>query len=269
MNEKINILRIIRLLDRKILLMILVGVLFTSGVQILFVAPSKSALNVAKLENETLIADTTDLEKRVDAVVSGGMDSIDGIANGIKGFEKALAESVDDLAFTESVYLLAGNSVALESVTKIETGNTGNEGVQYVEYSLRGSAPYGVLKSWLKEIVFSGNNIVTVKKIRVAPNSKSKQNSNDDLAAQTGLEDSATVTFDAIMLVWFDSTEPLLDKATDSEATDAAIDTPVVDGVTQTGEATNPEVNTLNPEAKPTENQNPGNQPNANTGTGQ
>lgn len=220
MKQNIDLGRLFRALDRRVLVMILIGIVAIVGVRAFFVSPSQNNLVKAKLERTETLKATQDLEKRVDDILSSGTGNIEQIIAELTSWERSLNRSVDDLMFTEAMYTSAQGYVTLDSVTKTESAAEKKEGVQYVEYMITGTGSYDNISKWTERVRFFPGAVVTVKSVDLSVNAKLNPNAvtpgNRDTVPLISVNEPGTrVDFSVTLLAWFDASQRVL--ATDED----------------------------------------------------
>jgi hypothetical protein len=245
MNNDLNIGRILRAVDRRIVALILIGLVATFALQTFMINPSEKRITVeaqgsAKLEEETIA-----LEGRVQEILSNGTQSIDDVTARVSALERVIPTAIDDLALTAELFQLAAADITIETISESElTPPAPKTGLSYMLYEVTGSGSIGSLGQFLEVISLTGTHIITVDELKV---SAAAQRNGDSQRQQQntagGVNSSPSVDFELRLRVWFDPTERLLNKprtpATDDDATDNTESPAAGDGATNpTGDGT-------------------------------
>lgn len=215
MNKDLNLNRILRSVDRKILVLIIIGVVATFSLQNFLINPTEIRIKAATTESATLEKETQDLEARVQEILSAGTQSIDDVTARVMALEKAVPTVVDDLALTAELFQLAGTDVVIDTVQESEVVPPASKtGLSYVLYDLTGSGSLGGIGQYLQVIALTGNHIITVDQLDVTVSKSRTNNRNPQGAVQApdSVASAPVVTFTARLRVWYDAKDRLLDK---------------------------------------------------------
>jgi len=240
--KNIDIGKLLRIIDRRILILIIVGLVGIVGVQRFFVSATSNSLVAANAERAELSETTESLESRVEEILSDGTSSIDAMVTRISSMETTLPTEVDDLEFSAEIYRLADTGILVENIAIADTPEQKPGGLQYVLYQVSGKSPFGALSGFVNKLGVTGKYLATVSDISISQDTRSSTTANSDARALNA-GDSNT-KFIITLMVWFDSSNRLIIGAeTDEEAADAAAGTAegqAQDGANGTQQQTTP-----------------------------
>ena len=206
--KNIDLGKLLRIIDRRILIMIVVGIVAIIGVQRFFVSSTSTSLASATAERIELVETTESLETRVDEILSGGTISIDAIVTRIGSMETTLPTVIDDLEFSAEIYRIAEQNVVIENIAIADTPEQKPGGVRYILYQVSGKSPYGSLSSFVSNLGVTGAYVTTVSDVSISQDTKSSSTANTETKAIT-LGESNT-KFILTLMVWYDDTERLI-----------------------------------------------------------
>jgi len=219
--NNIDIGKLLRIIDRRILIMIIVGIVGIVGVQRFFVASTSSSLVSATAERVELQNTTESLETRVDEILSDGTISIDAIVTRIGSMETTLPTEIDDLEFSAEIYRLAEQGVLIENIAIADTPEQKPGGVRYVLYQVSGKSPFGSLSQFVSRLGVTGTYVTTVTDISISQDTRSSSVANTETRPLASGDNNTK--FIVTLMVWFDDTERLIIGAeTDADTSDAA-----------------------------------------------
>jgi hypothetical protein len=211
MNQDLNLSRLLRAVDRRILVLIVVGLLGTFLLQNMLINPAEERIRTTSAESAQLQEETTALETRVQEILSGGTQTIDDVTSRVLLLERTVPVKVDDLVLTAELFQLAGDAVILDTVQESEeTPPAATTGLSYVVYDLTGSGSLGSLGQYLQEIALTGTHIITVDQLKVTVgNDRSNRN---EQGPRNSVDTTPTINFEARLRVWYDTKDRLLNK---------------------------------------------------------
>ena len=219
--NNIDIGKLLRIIDRRILIMIIVGIVGIVGVQRFFVASTSSSLVSATAERVELQNTTESLETRVDEILSDGTISIDAIVTRIGSMETTLPTEIDDLEFSAEIYRLAEQGVLIENIAIADTPEQKPGGVRYVLYQVSGKSPFGSLSQFVNRLGVTGTYVTTVTDISISQDTRSSSVANTETRPLASGDNNTK--FIVTLMVWFDDTERLIiGVETDADTSDAA-----------------------------------------------
>ncbi len=263
MKNDLNLSRLFRSVDRRIIILILVGVISTLLLQRLIINPTESRITAVTSESADLSESTIALEERVQEIISGGTASIDDVISRVILLETSIPSKVDDLVLTAELFQLGTVGITLDSISESKASPPASKtGLSYMLYDVSGTGTLGSIKTFLEETALTGTHIITVDQLKVNLATKAKSN-------QVGMTANATplVDFEARLRVWYDSNERLFKnkyepaQGKQGELTSGGgVQQPAQPGATQP-KATQPGINQP---AQPGPNQPGANQPGAN-----
>lgn len=218
--KNVDIGKLLRIIDRRILILIIVGLVGIVGVQRFFVSATSSSLVAANAERTELSESTDSLETRVEEILSNGTSSIDAMVTRISSMESTLPTEVDDLEFSAEIYRIANDGILVENIAIADTPEQKPGGLQYVLYQVSGKSPFGVLTAFVNKLGVTGKYLATVSDISITPDTRSSTSANTE-ARPLNAGDSDT-KFVITLMVWFDTSDKLIiGTETDEEAVDA------------------------------------------------
>jgi Tfp pilus assembly protein PilO len=224
-KQNIDLSRLLRAVDRRILILIIIGVLATFLLQNFVINPSDRDIASSSAEQVTLQEETASLEQRVQEIISGGTQSIEDISARVDALERVIPTSVDDLVLTAELFQLAGESVLIGSVLESEEQPTKPKtGLNFMRYEIKGSTSLGSLGQFLQVIALTGRHIITVEELTVTVGTQRNNATQpgQPAAAASGVTTSPVINFDAKVRVWFDDTTRLLSPAAPAGGTTPA-----------------------------------------------
>jgi len=218
--NNIDIGKLLRIIDRRILIMIIIGIVGIVGVQRFFVASTSSSLVSASAERVELMETTESLETRVDEILSDGTISIDAIVTRIGSMETTLPTEIDDLEFSAEIYRLAEQGVLIDNIAVADTPEQKPGGVRYVLYQVSGKSPFGSLSEFVSSLGVTGSYVTTVTDITISQDTRSSSVGNTETRPLAAGDNNTK--FIVTLMVWYDDTERLIIGAeSDAEPSDA------------------------------------------------
>lgn len=216
--KNIDLGKLLRIIDRRILILIIVGFVGIIGVQRFFVSSTSDALSTARIEQKELSETTESLEGRVEEILSDGTSSIDTMITRISSMETSIPSEVDDLEFSAEIYRLAGDRVLIENIAVADTPEQKAGDVRYVLYQVTGKTPFGILSGFVQQLGVTGKYIVTVREVKISQDSRSNTLAPQQTSEALNTSNSNT-NFDLTLMVWYDDTKRVVVGELSEDAT--------------------------------------------------
>lgn len=209
--------KLLRIIDRRILILIVVGIVGIIGVQRFFVASTSQALEAAVAERDELATNTESLETRVEEILAKGTSSVDAMITRIRLMEEILPTEVDDLTFSAAMYNLADNAIDLQTVTAVDTPAQKPDGIRYILYTLTGDGKFSAVSEFIRRLGVTDEYIVTVQDGKISREMKSSTPGQKPDMRQLDTPDNE-VKFSVTLMVWFDGGQRVVYEGEDDGA---------------------------------------------------